>query len=96
MGYDRRTALVAALVVVVQLGLAVAVQRLSDAGHVAGSWWAIGLLAFFVGAVLAHWCAMAIHECSHDLGAKTPTACVAPGERAHGGPGGDVVPPLPH
>lgn len=73
MGYDRRTALVAALVVVVQLGLAVAVQRLSDAGHVAGSWWAIGLLAFFVGAVLAHWCAMAIHECSHDLGAKTPT-----------------------
>lgn len=71
-GYDRRTALVVFLVVIAHLAIAAALQLASDSGHLLGSWWTIGLSAFFVGAVLSHWCAMGIHECSHDLGARTP------------------------
>ena len=71
-GFDRRTAVVVLLVVAAQLAIAWALQRAADAGHSLGSWWAIGLLAFLVGAVLSHWCAMGVHECSHDLAARTP------------------------
>lgn len=71
-GYDRRTALVVAVVVVVHLAFAWGLQRMFDAGPVAGAWWPVVLAALLVGAVLSHWCAMGIHECSHDLGARTP------------------------
>lgn len=71
-GHDRRTALVVVVVVAAQLALAAGVQRLADAGSPWGSVWAIGALALLVGAVLSHWCAMGVHECSHDLAARTP------------------------
>ena len=71
-GYDRRTALVVGVVVAAQLGLAAGLQRLTDAGHVPGGPLPAALLALLVGAVLAHWCAMGVHECSHDLAARTP------------------------
>lgn len=72
-GYDRRTAVVVAAVVALQLALAWGVQRAWEAAG-GGALAATGLvaLALLVGAVLAHWCAMGIHECSHDLAARTP------------------------
>jgi sphingolipid 4-desaturase/C4-monooxygenase len=70
-GYDRRTALVVLGVVVAQLALAAGAQRVWEAYGAAGAV-GVGLFALVIGAVLAHWCAMGIHECSHDLGARTP------------------------
>ena len=71
-GFDRRTMWVVFAVVLVHLGAAAAVQHLWSIGSVAGSWWAIGLISVFVGAILSHWLAMGIHECSHNLAAKRP------------------------
>lgn len=70
-GYDMRTSYVCVLLVVFQLSSAFFLQRQHDAKGILASWWAIALIAYCVGAVLNHWCAMGIHECSHNLGAKT-------------------------
>lgn len=66
MGFDRRTIAVTLVVAVVQLALAFFVAALP--------WWAIGLAAYSVGAVLSHWLGQSIHETSHRLAARTPLA----------------------
>ncbi len=73
-GHDLRTAYVTIAVVCAQLGLAGLVQFGADRGLFFGSWWFIAVFSFVVGAVLTHWLAMSIHECSHNLAAKTRNA----------------------
>lgn len=63
MGYDRRTIVVTILVVSTQLALAAVAAR--------SSWLVAMVLAASVGAVFSHWCAMAIHETTHDLAPRT-------------------------
>jgi sphingolipid 4-desaturase/C4-monooxygenase len=75
-GYEPKTAWIIAGIVVAQLAIA---SALSSAGGLLSSWWVILLASYFVGSVLNHWCAMGIHECSHNLAARTPflNRCVA-------------------
>lgn len=65
-GYDVRTAIVTGVVVLAQLGLAWAVQRVDL------PWWGLFALAYAVGAVLSHWAGQTIHETAHHL--AWPTA----------------------
>jgi sphingolipid delta-4 desaturase len=73
-GYDIRTAGVALLLVPAQLGLAIVVQHVRDSGSAFGGVLPILALAYLVGAILSHWCGMVIHECSHNLAARSPRA----------------------
>ena len=68
-GHDVRTVWVTLAVVTVQLAVAGSL-RLAR-GTWAGSGVAVFVAAALVGAVLSHWCAMAIHETTHDLAART-------------------------
>ena len=61
-GYDSRTVVVTFAVVVAQLGIAALLRN-------AAAWVVLACAASF-GAVLSHWCAMAIHETTHDLAAR--------------------------
>jgi sphingolipid delta-4 desaturase len=70
-GFDTRPVLITALVVVAQLAIAAAFQRLADAGSVWSSAWMIALCAYALGAFLNHWGGVVIHEASHDLCAPT-------------------------
>jgi sphingolipid 4-desaturase/C4-monooxygenase len=63
-GYDPKTAWITIGVFAAQLALAAAISR-------AGSWAALLLTAYFVGAILNHWLAMTIHETSHHLALRT-------------------------
>lgn len=74
-GYDRRTALVIVALVGVQFSLAYALS----VGLISFSSSIVGGLGFFalcylIGAPLNHWLAMAIHECTHELAAKSASA----------------------
>lgn len=74
MGFDRRTIAVTALVVLAQFTVAALVQAQADHGLSTSGWLAVVLLAYGLGAVLNHWCAMSIHETAHNLAARTPLA----------------------
>ncbi|WP_437510268.1 fatty acid desaturase [Sorangium sp. So ce1099] len=63
-GYDRRTIAVTLAVVLAQFAVAWWL------GVLAARWWVVTLAAATFGAVLSHWCAMAIHEAAHDLAAR--------------------------
>lgn len=69
MGYDPWAAVITFFVVAVQIGCCALV------GYYCSSfmeyWWQILLLSYFVGGTLSHWAGMAIHECAHNLMAKT-------------------------
>ncbi|HEX6767647.1 MAG TPA: fatty acid desaturase [Polyangiaceae bacterium] len=67
MGYDRRTALVIVAVVALELGLAWWIGRTK----LWGGAFTFVALAYFLGAVMNHWLAMGIHECSHNLAARS-------------------------
>ena len=58
-GHRPRTVLVTLALVLAQLGLAAAVAVLP--------WWCAVLLAVLIGAFLAHWLNVVIHECAHNL-----------------------------
>lgn len=73
-GHDVRTTYVTIAVVAAQLALAWLTQFGFERGLFFGALWFIPISAFFVGAVLTHWLAMSIHECSHNLAAKTRTS----------------------
>ena len=66
-GNDPSTGLITYGVVLAQLAIACAFQRLADAGAVWGEWWMVALTAYVVGAFAAKWCGVAIHESSHNL-----------------------------
>ena len=66
-GHDVRTATITYAVVVAQLALACALQHWSNIGSRWGTWWVIALVAYAVGAFMAKWCGVAIHESSHNL-----------------------------
>ena len=70
-GHDRRTAAITYAVVVGQLAIAFAFQRLADAGSRWGSLWMIVLTAYAIGAFAAKWSGVAIHESSHNLVYRT-------------------------
>ncbi len=76
-GYDRRTAWVTFAVVLAQLLLAAAFGWQHQTGGAAGRWWAVLLGSCLIGAPLTHWLAMAIHETSHRLAARTAWANTA-------------------
>jgi sphingolipid delta-4 desaturase len=62
-GFDRRTAWVTAAICATQMGVAATMAH-------ASTWLVLGV-AFAAGAPLTHWLAMAIHETSHGLAART-------------------------
>jgi sphingolipid delta-4 desaturase len=66
-GYDRRTAALVLLLTASQLFFAWA----STTPTWVGTWWGTFLLALIVGGPISHWCAMGIHEASHNLAART-------------------------
>lgn len=68
--FDRRTILVTVLVNVAHIGLAYLLGRYLTLGL--GTVALVVASSFFIGAVLSHWLAMSIHECSHNLAAKKP------------------------
>jgi sphingolipid delta-4 desaturase len=70
-GHDPRTGAITYAVVVAQLGIACALQRLADAGSLWGAWWSVAIAAYAVGAFAAKWCGVAIHESSHNLVYRT-------------------------
>jgi sphingolipid delta-4 desaturase len=70
-GNDPRIALVTCAVVVGQLGIAFALQRLADAGSRWGSFLVVALVAYAIGAFAAKWSGVAIHESSHNLVLRT-------------------------
>ena len=72
-GHDRRTAAVTIALVLAQLSLAACAGR----GGIAGRWYVVLLGSWWIGAPLTHWLAMAIHETSHRLAARTPRGNVA-------------------
>jgi len=65
-GYDRRTAVLVVVLLAVQVGLAAALAAMP--------WWWVLTVALFAGGPISHWLAMGIHECSHNLAARTPLA----------------------
>jgi sphingolipid 4-desaturase/C4-monooxygenase len=73
-GHDPRTAAITYCVVVLQLGIAIALQRIHDAGSRWSAWWVIALAAYGIGAFAAKWSGVAIHESSHDLVYRTTRA----------------------
>lgn len=70
-GYDTRTLWVGIAVALTQLGIACFFQAQRNAGSLFGSLGAIAVTAYLLGAILSHWCGMTIHECSHNLAARS-------------------------
>jgi sphingolipid 4-desaturase/C4-monooxygenase len=70
-GYDRRTIAVTVAVVAAQLALAGALAALHRGGSPLGGWPAIAAAAWLAGALLNHFCGVAIHEAAHNLCART-------------------------
>lgn len=64
-GYDRLTAAIVLALVAGQLAIATAIAATEL------SWGWMVLVALLVGGPVNHWCSMGIHECSHNLAAKT-------------------------
>ena len=71
-GFDRRTATVTIMVVVLQLALAWTHGRAAAAGTLWGHPGMVLLNAFVVGAILSHWLGQTIHETSHNLAFRRP------------------------
>jgi sphingolipid 4-desaturase/C4-monooxygenase len=65
-GRNPWSALLVVTLVAAQLVVAVSVAG--------AAWWVVGLSAYVVGAVLNHGLWVLIHECTHDLVFRTPTA----------------------
>lgn len=59
IGHDSRTAIIILIVITIQFIIAHNIHNYQ--------WYSLLLLSYWVGAVLNHWCAMAIHESSHNL-----------------------------
>lgn len=68
-GYDITTVYVTIAIVAAQFGIAYFLQTNRDT--VFGELWMILLISYFIGSILSHWCAMSIHECSHNLAMRT-------------------------
>lgn len=72
MGYDRKIAWINFFVVVVQLLLAVKVQKIFESHEFSNTdWFLYFLFTYLIGGSLAHWASMAIHEASHNTAAKS-------------------------
>ncbi|MFN0013369.1 MAG: fatty acid desaturase [Saprospiraceae bacterium] len=69
MGYDPWAPAVVAFIVFAQLGCCYLVGRYCTS--FSEYWWQILLLSYFVGGTLSHWAGMGIHECAHNLMART-------------------------
>ena len=67
-GYDIKIAITLVLVVMTQTVIA----YVFSAGLLNWPWYIWAAVIFFIGAPLTHWCAMGIHEASHNCVAKKP------------------------
>lgn len=76
-GFDTRTIWVTVAIVLAQICIAKGWQIGLEQSWPWLNIWTLALSAYLVGAILNHWCAMAIHECSHNLAAKSPRANIA-------------------
>lgn len=73
-GYDVRTAYITVAVVAGQFAMAAGLEILFDRRSLLGSWWSVAIVAWSFGAFMNHWGGVVIHEASHNLCARTPTA----------------------
>ena len=70
-GFDRAIVAWTALAVATQFTIAWLFQRLADRGSTVARWWVVVATAYAIGAVLAHWGGVALHDASHNLCART-------------------------
>lgn len=69
MGYDPWAGLLTFAIVALQVACCGLVGYFCS--DFSSYWWQILLLSYIVGGTLSHWAGMAIHECAHNLMAKT-------------------------
>lgn len=69
MGFDRTTQVIILGIVIAQYTVAWSVQNYDWLQ----AWYIFIPLCYLVGGTLSHWAAMGVHECSHNLAARTKT-----------------------